>query len=457
MDFRASGNRFIPLLDQIFALLTTPFPVPHPPAYQRLLRSYRLWYTRRELEDRYDLLHIDDAQEKQYILAALSTKEESPVIKNLKREFNEYFNKNEFEKALDRAEELVFDSGKDSDYFFIGLCYSRLRKWRLALDSFQRVIDLKPESHLACLTWFNKGLAWIGLKDYREALRNFGQAIEIEPTFAPAWNKRDWILDFQGKPEEILRSYKEEIRRHPENKIAWTNKCWVYSRLGKYAKARKACEKALEIDQDYPLVWNNLGDVYQGLSDMDEARKCYEKAIALDPNCVYAILNLAKLLFRLKQWDDGIGALVKGLASNVYAEEPYTGDIKEFIHILLDEHCPVKWENYIGKFAKIYEENNAMIDLGLGLVQTIPCILLPSVDELEAQSWQEVWVRIVGDRDEFSVPLRLLDAAITLKQQPGKPLISLKLSIEERELFKNLQKEACALKDGKTNVQEQQH
>jgi hypothetical protein len=40
MDFRASGNRFIPLLDQIFALLTTPFPVPHPPAYQRLLRSY---------------------------------------------------------------------------------------------------------------------------------------------------------------------------------------------------------------------------------------------------------------------------------------------------------------------------------------------------------------------------------------------------------------------------------
>ena len=26
----------------IFALLTTPFPVPHPPAYQRLLRSYNL-------------------------------------------------------------------------------------------------------------------------------------------------------------------------------------------------------------------------------------------------------------------------------------------------------------------------------------------------------------------------------------------------------------------------------
>ena len=42
MDFRASGNRFIPLLDQIFALLATPFPVPHPPAYQRLLRSYTI-------------------------------------------------------------------------------------------------------------------------------------------------------------------------------------------------------------------------------------------------------------------------------------------------------------------------------------------------------------------------------------------------------------------------------
>jgi hypothetical protein len=40
MDFRASGNRFIPLLDQIFALLATPFPVPHPPSYQQLLRSY---------------------------------------------------------------------------------------------------------------------------------------------------------------------------------------------------------------------------------------------------------------------------------------------------------------------------------------------------------------------------------------------------------------------------------
>jgi len=35
------GIRLITLLDQIFALLTTPFPVPRPPAYQRLLRSYK--------------------------------------------------------------------------------------------------------------------------------------------------------------------------------------------------------------------------------------------------------------------------------------------------------------------------------------------------------------------------------------------------------------------------------
>jgi len=412
-----------------------------------------LWYTPKELEQRY--LLIDDAQEREYIYKAISIKEESPVIENLKHEYNEYFNKKEFNEALQRAEELVFERGYASDYFFQGLCYSRLEKWRPALEYFQKVIDLEPEeNHLA---WFNKGLAWIGLKNYKEALKNFGQSLEIEPTFAPAWNKRDWILDFQGKHKEILKSYKEEIRKHPENKIAWTNKCWVYSRLGRYEKARKACEKALEIDQEYPLVWNNLGDVYQGLSDPDEALKCYKKAIALDPNCVYAILNLAKLLFRLKQWNDGIGALVKGLACNVYAEEPYTGDVKEFIHSLFDERSPAIWENYVSQFVRIYEENNVMLDLGLGLTQTIPCILSPSVDELEAKSWQGVWVRIVGNRDEFNVPLRLLDAAITLKQHPGKPLISLKLSIEERELFKNLQKEACALKGGKTNVQEEQH
>lgn len=408
----------------------------------------RLWYTPKELEERY--LHIDDAQEKQYILAALSSKEESAVIKNLKREFSEYFDRKEFEKALERAKELVFQNGNASDYFLKGLCCSRLKNWPLALESFQQVIE-REENHLA---WFNKGLAWIGLKNYREALRNFGQAIEIEPTFAPAWNKRDWILDFQGKHKEILKSYQEELRRDPENKIAWTNKCWVYSRLGKYKKAQKACEKALEIDDKYPMVWNNLGDVYQGMRDLNQALECYERAIKLDANCVYAILNRVKLLFRLRRWDDGIGALVKGLACNIHAEEPYTGDVKEFIHSLFDERSPARWENYASQFFRIYEENNVMLDLGLGLTQTIPCILSPSVDELEAISWQSVWVRIVGNRDEFSIPLRLLDAAITLKQHPEKPLISLKLSIEERELFKNLQKEACALNGGKTNVQE---
>jgi len=38
--FELAGTRLIPLLDQIFALLTTPFPVTQLPPYQRLLRSY---------------------------------------------------------------------------------------------------------------------------------------------------------------------------------------------------------------------------------------------------------------------------------------------------------------------------------------------------------------------------------------------------------------------------------
>jgi hypothetical protein len=67
MDFRASGNRFIPLLDQIFALLTTPFPVPHPPAYQRLLRSYSLASSQEDHQDYWDRLHFRDVP---YVLLA---------------------------------------------------------------------------------------------------------------------------------------------------------------------------------------------------------------------------------------------------------------------------------------------------------------------------------------------------------------------------------------------------
>jgi hypothetical protein len=60
------------------------------------------------------------------------------------------------------------------------------------------------------------------------------------------------------------------------------------------------------------------------------------------------------------------------------------------------------------------------------------------VSQAAAEKWNEAWQNLVGDRDEFQIPLRLLKAVVEYKKSPDDPRVFLSLAIEERKILQQL-------------------
>ena len=137
--------------------------------------------------------------------------------------------------------------------------------------------------------------------------------------------------------------------------------------------------------------------------------------------------------------DYDIQVLDDALNRFAHANEPETGNTKAIISNLFNSsHDAAIWNSRIKTLIEIYNKHQIISALGQGLVRSIPVLMSEMVSDKAAQTWLEVWQKLVGDRPEFQIPLRLLNAAIRYRETKGDRRVLLDLPIEERNLLKPL-------------------
>ena len=110
----------------------------------------------------------------------------------------------------------------------------------------------------------------------------YGQILEIDPRYAPAWNGLS------------------------ANFINKTGMGLVSSQEG-YARAREAAEKALSIDPDFGPAHASLGYIAMDVdNDLARAARHYQRALALDPSEIGVLSNAATFLLSLGRLDEGL-------------------------------------------------------------------------------------------------------------------------------------------------------
>ena len=78
-----------------------------------------------------------------------------------------------------------------------------------------------------------------------------------------------------------------------------------------------------------------------------------------------------------------------------------------------------------------------LAELSKGLIQSIPALTPPLIGDAAAETWQDTWLELTGDRQEFALPLRLLNAAVRYRESHDRRVL-LELPIEERRLLEPL-------------------
>jgi tetratricopeptide (TPR) repeat protein len=145
-----------------------------------------------------------------------------------------------------------------------------------------------------------RGIARHELGDYNNAVKDYGEAIRLDPAHASAcYNNRGNIWEWTGKFDQALADLTEAIRIDPQSATAYYSRGLAWHKKRDLDKALADYDKAIQLDPNDPWAYHNRGLVRTDKGDVDNALKDYTESIRLDPR-FYVARNSRGLAWRTK-------------------------------------------------------------------------------------------------------------------------------------------------------------
>jgi tetratricopeptide (TPR) repeat protein len=191
-----------------------------------------------------------------------------------------------------------------------GVAYYGAGDTNKALAAFGQAVDLDPANPIS---YFNMGVINLEAELYRDALEDFGMAIDLAPQgFAAPFVNHGVASAAQMNLEMAVIDYTNAIKADPEDPIAYFDRGLAYQRMRQlnralatvvvnpvdaskldfslFAQSREAqlalaiedFTRAAELDPGFSAAFRNRGLAYAESEDYGSAFRDYDKAIALD-------------------------------------------------------------------------------------------------------------------------------------------------------------------------------
>ena len=192
------------------------------------------------------------------------------------------------ESARKYGEAIVVDPKFAPAYNGLGLALAGQERFDAAIEQYRKAAALweatgSPDRKLALCNWAEA----LGSKNlYEKAAKKYGEAIAVDPNYAPAYNGLGFALAGQERFDDAIEQYRKaaalwESTGSPDRKFAL--RYWAKAlRLKKlYEESAKKCGEAIAVDVNFALAYNDLGLALAGQERFDEAIEQYRKAVAL--------------------------------------------------------------------------------------------------------------------------------------------------------------------------------
>lgn len=137
----------------------------------------------------------------------------------------------------------------------------------------------------------------------------------LTPTAAAGLARAQALLQARREPEAI-QEYQKLISTEPKMAVAHEQLGLIFARHNDLASAISEFEVAAQLDPQDAETRNNLGLAYLSRGDRDLANAEFARACSLDPKNIDAAINLANLLSASGQYEQAIQTLQTSLAYN---------------------------------------------------------------------------------------------------------------------------------------------
>ncbi len=198
--------------------------------------------------------------------------------------------------------DLLKDSGLAGDRRAIihndrGVAQARLGQTKLALDDFNRAVQLFPEH---APTYNNRGSLLLSVGLVREAIKDFDRAVVLSPAYAAAFANRGSAHLKLGEAQQAVADYTKAIELVPVSAPALSGRGRALLLVERPHAAIRDFTRAVNADGRFAGSYRNRAEAKLALEKTEEAIEDLSRAIAFDPANleVYVLRGYAYLFAR---------------------------------------------------------------------------------------------------------------------------------------------------------------
>ena len=172
---------------------------------------------------------------------------------------------------------------------------TRLGQTKLALDDYNRAVELFPEYPVA---YNNRGNLLLSLGQLSEAIKDFDRALLLAPGYAAAYSNRANAKLKLGKPDDAIADFTKAIELMPASAPPLSGRGLAHLATGKPHAAIRDFSRAVSADARFASAYRNRAEARMDVGQRDEAIEDLSRAIAFDVNNteLYIVRGYAYLL-----------------------------------------------------------------------------------------------------------------------------------------------------------------
>ena len=177
------------------------------------------------------------------------------------------------------------------DYYDQGLIFFERMEYGRAIESFDKVLELEPNSKDSYKVYYNRGNAYLKSRQYEQAIYDFTKALERTPISKK--QMRYYILESRGNAlqkngqiDASIEDYTAAIRLVPRQKnihFVYHNRGWSWLSKERYDDAINDFDMALKHDAGFAHAYYGRATSFYRKRDYQRAAIDAKDALKRDP------------------------------------------------------------------------------------------------------------------------------------------------------------------------------
>ncbi len=251
--------------------------------------------------------------------------------------------KSDFDRATEDCNLAIENNPADGEaYAWRGSAFAGRRMWSEAIEDYVEAISLSPENEVEYREVLGahldeaigdftttirtgqaiaddlrgRGTAYMYRGDFGKAVRDFSQALQMEPKHGPTYHRRAECLFDLEQYEKAVADCVRAVKCDEKTSGVYFTRARALRRLGYFDKAVADFAKVIKRDPHYAVAYYERGLAQRSRGAREAAMADFSKAISLDAGYRNALLERAKLQGEMGNLAEAVNDLSTAIALN---------------------------------------------------------------------------------------------------------------------------------------------